>query len=289
MLKGSRAQWPTVDVNENWQQNWLNTCFMSIFYSHNRCKFRLVVILHQPHLCYSSQLLICIDLVGQIPRLICWSTKNSSGLQDFNDIATSLIRSFGQFQHQRIWTVFPFHISRVLFVFVLPATLQSKNWHLQIPPTYTVRLPKATGHGSTEHAGILHPLRPEFQHTQVKGTPSHIRTISINMLWCKRKSPEYSIALTSRIFSFARLSDGCMTLPITFAFPQTTSASSGASVLIPTRPWQTTVSGTCPRCHNTSLSFSNCPGLDAWKKKNIYLKLQCSIDVVLLHSIGDLK
>lgn len=82
--------------------------------------------------------------------------------------------------------------------------------------------------------------------------------------------------LTSWIFCFARLSEGCITVPITFTLPQTTRASSGASVFIPTRPWQTTDSGTGPRCHNASLSFSNCPGLEAWKKyiNILQLKLQ---------------
>lgn len=42
--------------------------------------------------------------------------------------------------------------------------------------------------------------------------------------------------LTSWIFCFARLSEGCITVPITFTLPQTTRASSGASVFIPTRP-----------------------------------------------------
>lgn len=68
---------------------------------------------------------------------------------------------------------------------------------------------------------------------------------------------------TSCTFCLARLSDGCMMAPITLAFPHTTRASSGESVLIPTRPWQTAASGADPRCHKVSLSVSNWPGLDA--------------------------
>lgn len=83
-------------------------------------------------------------------------------------------------------------------------------------------------------------------------------------LRCQRKGPVAYPRLTSWIFSFTRLSEGCRMVPITFMLPQTTRASSGASVFIPTRPWQMTASGTCPRCHSASLSFSNCPGLEAW-------------------------
>lgn len=50
---------------------------------------------------------------------------------------------------------------------------------------------------------------------------------------------------------------------MTLTLPWTTRASSGRSVLIPTRPWWNTVSGSCARCQSTSLSLSNCPGLEA--------------------------
>lgn len=54
-----------------------------------------------------------------------------------------------------------------------------------------------------------------------------------------------------------------MSEPMTLTLPCTTNASSGRSVLMPTRPWWKTVSGTCARCHSTSLSLSNWPGLEA--------------------------
>lgn len=72
---------------------------------------------------------------------------------------------------------------------------------------------------------------------------------------------------TSWMFCLARQSDGWMMAPITFAFPQTTRASSGESVFMPTRPWHTTASGTTPRCHKASPSTSNWPGLEACKSK----------------------
>lgn len=53
---------------------------------------------------------------------------------------------------------------------------------------------------------------------------------------------------------------------MTLTLPWTTSASSGRSVLMPTRPWWKTVSGSCARCHSTSLSLSNWPGLEAYGK-----------------------
>lgn len=82
----------------------------------------------------------------------------------------------------------------------------------------------------------------------------------------KSISEEKREIFTSLTFSFALLSDGCMTVPIIFAFPQTTKASSGVSVLIPTSPWHTRESGVCPFSQSTSLSFSNCPGFEAlWR------------------------
>ena len=63
--------------------------------------------------------------------------------------------------------------------------------------------------------------------------------------------------------SLALKSEGCMSEPMTLTLPCTTSASSGLSVLMPTRPWWKTVSGTCARCQSTSLSLSNWPGLEA--------------------------
>lgn len=65
------------------------------------------------------------------------------------------------------------------------------------------------------------------------------------------------------MFCLARRSDGCMMAPITLALPQTTNASSGLSVLMPTRPWQMTASCAAPRCHRASPSISNWPGLEA--------------------------
>lgn len=71
---------------------------------------------------------------------------------------------------------------------------------------------------------------------------------------------------TSCTCSLARRSEGCMRDPMTLTLPCTTSASSGWSVLMPTRPWWKTVSGNCARCHSTSLSLSNWPGLEAYGK-----------------------
>lgn len=71
------------------------------------------------------------------------------------------------------------------------------------------------------------------------------------------------VMLTSWTFSLALMSDGCTTEPMTFRLPWTTRASSGRSVLMPTLPWWYTESGSWPRCHSTSLSLSNWPGLDA--------------------------
>lgn len=103
------AQRTTVEVSEKWGQSWLNTCFMGIFYSHNRCKFRLVVILHQPHLCYSSQLLIRIDLVGQTPRFTCYNATNVTASRTSprerqawrGHLADPRIRKYGPSSHQQ--------------------------------------------------------------------------------------------------------------------------------------------------------------------------------------------
>lgn len=73
------------------------------------------------------------------------------------------------------------------------------------------------------------------------------------------------VILTSWTFSLALMSDGCTSDPMTFKLPCTTMASSGRSVFMPTLPWWYTESGSWPRCHSTSLSFSNWPGLDAWR------------------------
>lgn len=85
------------------------------------------------------------------------------------------------------------------------------------------------------------------------------------MIWTEKQSKACGVCeiFTSLTFSFTLISEGCMIVPIILAFPQTTSASSGASVLIPTSPWHTTESGICPFTQSTSLSFSNCPGFEA--------------------------
>lgn len=77
-----------------------------------------------------------------------------------------------------------------------------------------------------------------------------------------------NVILTSWTFSLALMSDGWTREPMTFRLPWTTRASSGRSVLMPTLPWWYTESGSWPRCHSTSLSLSNWPGLDAWRKDN---------------------
>lgn len=105
---------------------------------------------------------------------------------------------------------------------------------------------------------------------RVQECPAHLTQVSV-------EAPKACPVLTSWILCFALLSEGCIIVPITFMLPQTTRASSGASVLIPTRPWQTTDSGTCPRCHNASLSFSNCPGLEAWKKIQNYVTIEVTV------------
>lgn len=76
----------------------------------------------------------------------------------------------------------------------------------------------------------------------------------------------YELAPTSCTCSLARKSEGCIRDPMTLTLPCTTRASSGRSVLMPTRPWWKTVSGSCARCHRTSLSLSNWPGLEAYGK-----------------------
>lgn len=73
--------------------------------------------------------------------------------------------------------------------------------------------------------------------------------------------------LTSWTFSLVLMSDGCTKEPMTFTLPWTTRASSGRSLLMPTLPWWYTESGSWPRCHSTSLSLSNWPGLDACLKE----------------------
>lgn len=75
------------------------------------------------------------------------------------------------------------------------------------------------------------------------------------------------VVLTSWTFSLALMSDGWTREPMTFRLPWTTRASSGRSVLIPTLPWWYTESGSWPRCHSTSLSLSNWPGLDACRRQ----------------------
>lgn len=41
----------------------LCTCLTGSVYSHGRCEFRLVVVFDNPHLGYSSQLFICVNLM----------------------------------------------------------------------------------------------------------------------------------------------------------------------------------------------------------------------------------
>lgn len=72
-----------------------------------------------------------------------------------------------------------------------------------------------------------------------------------------------SLVSTSSIFVFARWSDGCMIFPVTLALPNTTSDSSGLSVLMPTLPVWNMVSWVVPFCQTNSTSFSNWPGLEA--------------------------
>lgn len=88
-----------------------------------------------------------------------------------------------------------------------------------------------------------------------------------------------SLVLTSWTFSLALMSEGCTSEPMTFRLPWTTRASSGRSVLTPTRPWWYTESGSWPRCHSTSLSLSNWPGLEAWRthtsrRRRLYFWIQ---------------
>jgi hypothetical protein len=84
------------------------------------------------------------------------------------------------------------------------------------------------------------------------------------------------MALTSCMFSLARLSLGCTIWPVTFRLPWITIASSGRSVLIPTRPAWKIDSGVWPFCQQSSTSLSNWPGFDAWNRKAWCLQVHCS-------------
>lgn len=95
--------------------------------------------------------------------------------------------------------------------------------------------------------------------TQMKLSLSWRAVFSHKNIWINKMHN----VLTSWTFSFALMSDGWTREPMTFRLPWTTRASSGRSVLMPTLPWWYTESDSWPRCHSTSVSLSNWPGLDA--------------------------
>ena len=76
---------------------------------------------------------------------------------------------------------------------------------------------------------------------------------------------EWMKSITSLMPSLALLSLGWTRWPVIFKLPWMTSASSGRSVLIPTRPAWKTESDVVPRCQFCSTSFSNIPGFEAYE------------------------
>lgn len=69
-------------------------------------------------------------------------------------------------------------ISRALFVFALPVTLQSDNSHLhRYPSLHGQPLPKSIGDGSAEQSAAAGFFRPAFPHTHDKAAASCVRTM----------------------------------------------------------------------------------------------------------------
>lgn len=134
----------------------------------------------------------------------------------------------------------------ILFSCSVVSTCQGTEPALSPPP---LLLPSRAGLRSASPPLPWHPGPPHWSYSSPTAPPL-----------------TYELAPTSCTCSLARKSEGCIRDPMTLTLPCTTSASSGRSVLMPTRPWWKTVSGSCARCHRTSLSLSNWPGLEAYGK-----------------------